>query len=73
MKLLLESGDFSLGLILVECLLGDEMSSQVLDLKGILLFEGIVFFPHDIAPNNIEFVKDLTDASFVKFTLVSNL
>ena len=69
-KLFLESRDLTLGLILVEGLLGDKLSSQVLDLQGVLLLEGIVFLSHDIAPNNVETVQDLADASFVELALV---
>ena len=65
LEFLLESGDLSGALVLVEGLLGDQLPSQILHLESVLPFDGLVFLTHDIAPNDVELVKDLGDAGFV--------
>ena len=67
--LLLEARDLSLALVLIECLLGNKLSSEVLDLESILSFDGFVFLAHDLAPDYVHFVQDLGHASLVHFAL----
>jgi hypothetical protein len=73
MKFLLQSRNFSLRLIFIKCLLGDQLASQILNLQTVLLFDGFIFLPHDVSPDHIEFVQDLTDACFSHFWLKSLL
>ena len=51
-----------MGGVLVESLLGDELSPQVLDLKGELPFDGLGLLTHDVPPDKVKFVQDLGDA-----------
>jgi len=50
-------------LALVKRLLGDNLSAQILDLCRQALFDCIVLFTHDFAPDSVEIVKNLADTS----------
>lgn len=60
---------------LVIGLLADNLSLQVLNLGREPLFNGVIFLAHELSPDRVDFVEDLTDASFTHFPieLVSDL
>jgi len=62
-----------LRLVLIEGFLRHKLSAEVLHLKSELSFDGLIFFPHDITPNNIELVENLRNASFRHLTIKSRL
>ena len=61
-KLLLCTRDLIHELALVECLLGDNLATEVLDLSRQTFFDGVVLLAHDVSPDRVKFVKDLADA-----------
>ena len=73
MKFFLESWNFTLRFVFVKCFLGDQLPSQVLNLKSILFLDRFVFFAHDVPPNYIKFIKDLADAGLVHLRIESLL
>ena len=62
-KLLLGSWNLVDELALIECLLGDHLSSQVLDLRVQSLLDGIVLLSHNVSPDGVQLVENLTDTS----------
>jgi len=49
------------------------LAAEVLDLKSELSFDSLVFFSHDVSPDNVELVKDLRNASFRHLTIEGGL
>lgn len=68
-QLLLSPRDFLHELGLVEGLLGDDLSAEILDLVSEPLLDRVVLLPHDVAPNRIQFVEDLRNCSLGHRTL----
>lgn len=60
-NLLLQSGYLSLRSVFIECLLSNELSSQILYLKSELLLDSLVLFSHDVPPDHIERIQNLWD------------
>ena len=60
-------------LVFVESFFGDELSTKVLDLQGVFGFDSLVFFSHDVSPNDVELVKNLGNASLRHFGIESCL
>ena len=49
-------------LTFVKCLLGHDLSSQVLNLPRQSLLYGIILLAHDFAPDGVQVVQDLANA-----------
>jgi len=60
----LDSLDLLDQLTLVKCLFCDNLAPQVLDLRSETLLDCSILFSHDLSPDAIELVENLTDASF---------
>ena len=58
---LLESRDLSLGLVLVEGLLGHELSAQILHLQRELSLDSLILFPHDVTPDHVQLIENARD------------
>ena len=71
----LSAGNFLHQLTLVECLLGHNLATQILILRSESLLDGRVLLTHNLAPDRVQFVQDLTDASLchLTFELIANL
>ena len=63
LKLFFQTADLSLRFVLVKSLFGDQLSSEVLNLQGVFLFDCFVLFTHDVPPDYVELVEDLRNAS----------
>lgn len=55
-------------LLFVKGLFTDNLALKVLYLRIKTLFNRIVFFSHDLSPDRVEFVEDLTNAGFTHGT-----
>lgn len=55
---------------LVKGLLGDHLATQVLNLVIQSLLDCVVFLTHDLPPDRVQLVKDLTDARLIHFAMV---
>ena len=71
LELLLGKGKFFLGaldfihqLLFVKGLFTDNLALEVLYLRIEALFDRVVLFSHDLTPDRVKFVQDLTDAGF---------
>ena len=62
-KFFLNTLDLLDQLALVKCLFCDNLAPQVLDLRCETLLYGSILFSHDLSPDAIELVENLTDAS----------
>ena len=62
-QFLLGALNFVHQLTLVEGLLRDDLSAQVLDLGSQALLNSVVLLPHDLPPDGVKLIEDLTDAS----------
>ena len=69
-QFLLRSGNLLHELTLVEGLLGNDLPTQVLDLGSQSLLDRIVLLAHDLSPDSVELVQDLTNAGFSHLALV---
>lgn len=69
-KFFLHPRDFVYQLSLVKRLFGYHLASEILDLGVETFLDGIVLFAHDVAPDGVELVKNLTHARLSQLTLV---
>ena len=67
LNLLFEAGNFALTLIFVKGFLGHELTTKILNLEGEFLFDGLIFFSHNVSPNNVELIEDVGNASLSHF------
>ena len=63
-KLFLGALDFIHQLLFVKGLFTDDLALEVLYLRIESLFNRVVLFSHDLTPDRVKFVEDLTDAGF---------
>ena len=68
-KLLFGALDFIHQLTFVECLLGHNLTPQVLNLRRQPLLYGIIFLTHDFAPDGVQVVQDLANAGLSHFAM----
>ena len=73
LKLLLQSGDLPLRLVLVKGLLRHELAPKVLHLQRELPFDSLVLLPHDVPPNYVELVQNLGNAGLRHLAVESGL